>query len=114
MRKFLINLLIFCYEEIFKFFVVSCVICFFCVSVVLHSRRTKGHTTHCGSLCVCDCVCVLVVKKSLGVQMCLCIWQGQFVEAYQHHLPSCKGLHNEGSEFGAKLKSFPDKRLENL
>ena len=107
MRKFLINLLIFCYEEIFKFFVVSCVICFFCVSVVLHSRRTKGHTTHCGSLCVCDCVCVLVVKKSLGVQMCLCIWQGQFVEAYQHHLPSCKGLHNEGSEFGATLESIP-------
>ena len=46
----------------------------FSVSVVLHSRRTKGHTTHCGSLCVCDCVCVLVVMKSLGVQMCLCIW----------------------------------------
>ena len=93
----------------FSSFLWCCVwFCFFGVSSVLDSPRTKRHTT---SLVV-RCVYVVVFvcywfKKSLGVQMCLCIWQGQLVGAYQHHLSSYTGLHNEGSEFGATLESIP-------
>ena len=79
----------------------------FSVSVVLHSRRTKGHTTHMWFVvCMLSVLCLLV-KTSLGVQMCLCVWQGWLTGANHHHLSSCKGLHNEGSEFGATLESIP-------
>ena len=82
----------------------------FAFSVFIGSSLPKNQGTHNSLVVRCVYVVVFVCywfKKSLGVQMCLCIWQGQFVEAYQHHLPSCKGLHNEGSEFGATLESIP-------
>ena len=82
----------------------------FAFSVFIGSSLPKNQATHnftCGSLCVC-CLCLcLLVKTSLGVQMCLCIWQGWLMGANHHHLSSCKGVHNEGSEFGATLESIP-------
>ena len=82
----------------------------FAFSVFIGSSLPKNQGTHnftCGSLCVC-CLCLcLLVKTSLGVQMCLCIWQGWLMGANHHHLSSCKGVHNEGSEFGATLESIP-------
>ena len=84
--------------------------CFFVVLVLLwffSAEEPRDTQFTCCSLCVCCSFVCALVKKSLGVQMCLCIWQGQFVGAYRHHLSSCKGLHNEGSEFGATLESIP-------
>ena len=74
------------------------------------SSLPKNQGTHNSLVVRCVYVVVFVCywfKKSLGVQMCLCIWQGQLVGAYQHHLSSYTGLHNEGSEFGATLESIP-------
>ena len=82
----------------------------FAFSVFIGSSLPKNQGTHNSLVVRCVYVVVFVCywfKKSLGVQMCLCIWQGQLVGAYQHHLSSCKGLHNEGSEFGATLESIP-------
>ena len=82
----------------------------FAFSVFIGSSLPKNQGTHNSLVVRCVYVVVFVCywfKKSLGVQMCLCIWQGQLVGAYQHHLSSYTGLHNEGSEFGATLESIP-------
>ena len=92
----------------FSSFMWCCVWFDFSVFSLFLTRQEPSDTQlTCGSLCVC-CLCLcLLVKTSLGVQMCLCVWQGWLTGANHHHLSSCKGLHNEGSEFGATLESIP-------
>ena len=82
----------------------------FAFSVFIGSSLPKNQGTHNSLVVRCVYVVVFVCywfKKSLGVQMCLCVWQGWLTGANHHHLSSCKGLHNEGSEFGATLESIP-------